>query len=680
MTLVLDASTFVLAFENVSGSGESLPLATEAEALEGTANDSLMTPLRTAQVIDAIPDVVFPDPILFATDAEAEAGTATNIIMSPHAVSAWYAALAIAISKVTGLQAALDALAAGQINGNFAFATKAAMDADLAHAAGTTAVVYADTDANNGSYVKVGASGSGSWSRYSAETVVSLDARTSILQQITASPASEDGFVVTDEVGNALFQATTTDLRHPYFTNLEMLLAANSAAQQIRILSTAPASFAVTDPIGNAIMYVDDETFLTSAPISGTGGDGAIDWSPVAAVSEYVHLVFDGQSNSVGVGAGGLQTTVALPYARRFVGGVRPQDAGTDPLVIYASLVNLIETAGPSSQFETQAGGCCRMIKQLLLAEDGIDLTAAGSQVLLASNPGEGGKSLNDLSTPPMVDRLKDNVTYGYARVAGLGKSYGVNAIAFNQGNNDYQADTSRAVYLQSSLDFQAIVQNQYTAVTGNVRPVPMFFIQTCSHLTYGRTNPKVALAQLDMHFERYGCMVAPDFLIGGVTTPGWQSDSIHYLGPSSLKMGAYYGLAMKRWLWDGVKPEPLRPVKAERFGNTVMLQYTPVGPLVFDTSLNADPGHYGFTMVDGASVDMPIATVELVGPDLVAVRTVSTSAIPVGAAIRIGWIGDTKHGICNLRDSQGTTIIFEPAGPNIPLHRWQPIDEIILA
>lgn len=44
------------------------------------------------------------------------------------------------------------------------FATKALLDADLAHAAGTPAVVYADTTAaNNGIYIKSGASGAGSW-------------------------------------------------------------------------------------------------------------------------------------------------------------------------------------------------------------------------------------------------------------------------------------------------------------------------------------------------------------------------------------------------------------------------------------------------------------------------------------------------------------------------------------
>lgn len=49
---------------------------------------------------------------------------------------------------------------------NLAYATLALLNADLAHAANVLAIVYADASpANNGLYVKAGASGSGSWSR-----------------------------------------------------------------------------------------------------------------------------------------------------------------------------------------------------------------------------------------------------------------------------------------------------------------------------------------------------------------------------------------------------------------------------------------------------------------------------------------------------------------------------------
>lgn len=53
-------------------------------------------------------------------------------------------------------------------NGGLVYASKAAMDADLAHSANSMAWVVGDTTpANNGVYGKVGASGSGSWTRRS---------------------------------------------------------------------------------------------------------------------------------------------------------------------------------------------------------------------------------------------------------------------------------------------------------------------------------------------------------------------------------------------------------------------------------------------------------------------------------------------------------------------------------
>lgn len=51
-----------------------------------------------------------------------------------------------------------------QAGGHIGFAAKAAMDADLAHPANTLAEVTNDpTPANNGTYIKLGASGAGSW-------------------------------------------------------------------------------------------------------------------------------------------------------------------------------------------------------------------------------------------------------------------------------------------------------------------------------------------------------------------------------------------------------------------------------------------------------------------------------------------------------------------------------------
>lgn len=78
----------------------------------------------------------------------------------PAALYSLYDARYGQLSDVTAL------LAAQQAGGFIAYATKAELDADLAHAANTPGLVMLDTTpANNGYYIKVGASGAGSWSQ-----------------------------------------------------------------------------------------------------------------------------------------------------------------------------------------------------------------------------------------------------------------------------------------------------------------------------------------------------------------------------------------------------------------------------------------------------------------------------------------------------------------------------------
>lgn len=65
------------------------------------------------------------------------------------------------------IEAALGTIGLGSVN--VVKTTRALLDADLAHGADSTAIVYADsTDANNDLYVKVGASGTGSWTNTGA--------------------------------------------------------------------------------------------------------------------------------------------------------------------------------------------------------------------------------------------------------------------------------------------------------------------------------------------------------------------------------------------------------------------------------------------------------------------------------------------------------------------------------
>ena len=78
-------------------------------------------------------------------------------------------------AAIAALGGRVDVIEAGQSAGMLGFATKAAMDADLAHPDGTLALVTNDsTPANNGTYRKTGSSGSGSWV-LSADRVTALE-------------------------------------------------------------------------------------------------------------------------------------------------------------------------------------------------------------------------------------------------------------------------------------------------------------------------------------------------------------------------------------------------------------------------------------------------------------------------------------------------------------------------
>ncbi len=84
---------------------------------------------------------------------------------------------------LNALQTDVDALAVLGSTGVIGYATKSAMDADLAHAAGTVAYVLTDpTPAYNTTYLKTGISGAGSWVASSFDRVATVESRATALE------------------------------------------------------------------------------------------------------------------------------------------------------------------------------------------------------------------------------------------------------------------------------------------------------------------------------------------------------------------------------------------------------------------------------------------------------------------------------------------------------------------
>lgn len=145
--------------------------------------------------------------------------------------------------------------------------TRALLDADLAHAADAVALVYADaTDANNDLYIKVGASGAGSWTL------------TSVLHDIISSLAQP--YVDAAEAAAAdLAAARAAELK-------ASLIAACGSAARISCLLTRDGT--ITYKSGTTVSEVDEiRPLLPEAGLKF--GQHAVVWdgtgSPVAALA-----------------------------------------------------------------------------------------------------------------------------------------------------------------------------------------------------------------------------------------------------------------------------------------------------------------------------------------------------------------------------------------------------------
>jgi hypothetical protein len=202
------------------------------------------------------------------------------------------------------------------------------------------------------------------------------------------------------------------------------------------------------------------------------------------------------------------------------------------------------------------------------------------------------------------------------------------------------------------------------------------FIVQHCGHSFYSKLVPTIALEQLAMSNDLpYVIMVCPDYFLPRV-------DGIHYFNTGHLLIGAYYGRAVKRVMWDHTRPPTLSVKSAIREDNRVILQFNvPVGPLVIDRSSISDPGRAGFGLV--ASDGSPLAQSMdpyVYGSDKLVLTTAST--LPAGTTVRAGWVaeaqkadsGPTTGGRTCLRDSD--PMLFDPTGYRLPMHSYCPIFE----
>jgi len=522
------------------------------------------------------------------------------------------------------------------------------------------------------------------------------------------------GVVMTDEAGNILIGITPDKVSHP---DINRIREGSLRNQSLLTGITSPALSPVRTlaSIVHVLLYGQSLSLGFNArpafaadglseALMFSGGVRPYDNSgdPATIYSDLVPLM----ESTTGASAGGTgyisgnTLTIAAKTAGtanfavgQFIGmsgaaaGTRITALGTGSGDVGTYEVSIIQTVGSAASprqvlagpgaitggggGQTIAYSAARMFSQLLLQENGIDMSSLAQRHLYSAS-GQVGTAMAGISkgTPPFA-RLGADLINGRARSDAMGLSYALGAVMMLEGESDYAEGTSADDFKLRFRQFRLDVQTEAAAVTGVSRPLPLLTYQTATHRKYLRQVPSIALAQLEMaEQDDYVAMVAPTYMLG------YHSDGVHLSNRGQLMLGAYFGVALKRWVIDGAKPRPIKVAAAYRVGRDIVLEFDVPSrtALVLDASTAA--ANYGFTLVDSSGTAIDVVKVSQVGPAGVIIRTSTDAAAAAVASWRYGWAGNANMGLGGLRDSQGDWMVYDPAGARIALHNWMPISQ----
>jgi hypothetical protein len=294
----------------------------------------------------------------------------------------------------------------------------------------------------------------------------------------------------------------------------------------------------------------------------------------------------------------------------------------------------------------------------------------------------KGGCSFLDPTYLNAFDESMKQVEDGVALAAAKGKSYVVRLVTAIHGESDDYAwatgtqevpldgtdGTPNSIldYSDMLLEWQRDYENGVKQRTGQQLAVPMLISQ---HSGWNDV-PRSMVTQF-----QFLAMIRSKYKVT-IVTPGYPLDYFddcrHYSNHGERHLGEYFAKAYTRIVIEGKKWAPVHPLSATIAGNVITAKFwVPVPPLVLDTQFVVDPGNYGFEVADDAGNDVPIAKVELTGPDTVAVTVANAPAGKPKLRYAFKTIPQSCPGRFagargNLRDSDAT-----PSQAGYPLFNW---------
>ncbi len=402
---------------------------------------------------------------------------------------------------------------------------------------------------------------------------------------------------------------------------------------------------------------------------------------PTFTIKQYGNLML-GDSVRSQFQSGTTYEVVGTTQLNPLVATAQAQNSGT--LLDLTAQMAIPNGDANSPRGITPAEGAVSMAKWLWMQSKGV-LTDT-SQVLIPTCNGRGATGVTALSkgaSPEYYGKVPDGASKIKTLADAASKTYGVPAILWVQGENNYSLGTSKADYKAALKQLRAdIILDVCVGIAGQEQQPAMITYQTGGTYTSDANNLAVAMAQLEL------CLEEPDWYLACPSYPVTNKSSGHLNSNGSLWLGLQMGKVLHRVCVLGKSWRPLYPLQATHSGLTVLVDFhVPSPPLTFDLPYEVDAATdyagKGFRVMDEIG---DIAFVPSIAAD--AIVRLDLARPPVGA-VHLRYAGKaTYNGNGCLRDSDamlsselyseiaagGAYSEINPAalvGKPFPLHNW---------
>jgi len=392
------------------------------------------------------------------------------------------------------------------------------------------------------------------------------------------------------------------------------------------------------------------------------GQDASDDVTRPAALgfpAQVNHIIWYGQSWSLGFDSTPLVTTTQRHHTQMFNGGIRQLESIAENAAALQSLTLAVESEETGTpEFETatvaETGAVAFGHTVWDMIEDirGAYFASAGHQMLLSA-PGEGAKNINLLSGSPYIDRVKEQIDRGYALAQAASKTYAVAAVTWIQMTNASGDETLYPGELEAlRLDIDAYAKT----VTGQSEHVRLITWQMFPRSS-NRNNDISAKAVYDRFV-----VAADDYPYIICHGPSYQYSSVnpsnaHFRSAEMIEIGRQTAVAYVDAVVLGSAFEPLRPISITREGAVATISMNPIGAVVSDTVQVSTIANYGFTLCESdGTTPISISSAEINGSNQIVLTAAAT--IPAGALLTYAGVGtdfaDANKWRGTIRDSAG--------------------------